>query len=32
MELADVGLMFGDYVVFEKSRLALASIYLVVRI
>lgn len=32
MELADVCLMFGDYVVFPKCKLSLACIYLVVRI
>jgi hypothetical protein len=32
MELADVCLMFGEYTMFEKSKLSLACIYLVIRI
>lgn len=32
MELADVTLMFSEYSLFHKSKLALACLYLVVRI
>jgi hypothetical protein len=32
MELADVCLMFGEYTMFQKSKLSLACIYLIIRI
>jgi hypothetical protein len=32
MELADVCLMFGEYFLFQKSKLSLACMYLIIRI